>query len=328
MLKPLRAAAQIIASALLAGLAGTSSAQAPEHYPARPVRFIVPFGVGGPADIYARLLAQGLSERLGQAFVVENRPGAGSVTGTDAAAKAAADGYTLVMISNTQTINETLYPHRPYRLLHDFAPVTQVNTMPNLLLVNPALAVHSVKELVSLAQSRPGALNYASSGSGTPYHLAAELFKTISKIDIVHVPYRASGDARTALIANQVQIMFDSLPTALPQVQAGKVRALATTGTQRAALLPDLPTMQEAGVAGYEADLWLGVLVPAGTPADIIAQLHTASAAYLQAAATRRSFAAQGSEPVGSRPAEFGRFLAKDVEKWGRVVRFSGASVD
>ena len=306
----------------------TSAAAQSQSYPTKPVKIIVPFGAGGPADIYARAVAQGLTEGLGQQVIVEDRPGAGSVPGTEAAAKAAPDGYTLIMISNTHAINETLYPRLPYDVLRDFTPITQVNTMPNVLVVNPSVPVNSVKELIALARAQPGKLNYASSGSGTPYHLAAELFKTMAGVDIVHVPYKASGSARADVLGGQVQMMFDALPTTQQQIKSGKLKGLAITSPKRSALLPDVPTMAEAGVPGYEADLWLGLLAPAGTPPAIVRQLYTETAKYLQRADVKKSWAEQGVEPVGSSPVEFAQFLKSEVEKWGKVVKFSGAKVE
>jgi tripartite-type tricarboxylate transporter receptor subunit TctC len=304
-----------------------TGAQTP-NWPTHPVKIIVPFGAGGPADIYGRSIAQGLTESLGQQFIVEDRPGAGSVPGTDAVAKATPDGYTLVIISNTQAINDTLYPKLPYSLLRDFTPVTQVNSMPNVLVVSPTLGIGSVAELIAAARQRPGKLNYSSSGSGTPYHLAAELFKTMASVDIVHVPYRASGDARTAVLAGQVQMMFDSLPTTLSQIKGGKMRGLAITSPKRSSLLPDVPTMSEAGVTGYEADLWIGLLAPRGTPTAIVERLQSSAARFLARADVVANYHAQGTVPIGSTPAQFGAVLQTEVEKWGRVVKFSGATVD
>ncbi len=297
-------------------------------YPAKPVRMIVPFGAGGPADIYARAIAQRLGEPLGQQVVVEDRPGAGSVVGTEAVAKSAPDGYTLLMISNTHTINETLNPKLPYNLLRDFAPITQVNIMPNVLVVSPSFAVNSVKELIALAKSKPGKLNYASSGSGTPYHLAAEMFKAMAGVDIVHIPHKASGEARASVLGGQVELMFDSLPTTQAQIKAGRLKGLAITSTRRSPLLPDVPTMSEAGVPGYEADLWLGLVAPVGTPPAIINRLHAEVVKILQRADVRDSFIQQGTEPIGSTPEQFAAMLKNDVEKWGKVVRFSGAKVE
>jgi tripartite-type tricarboxylate transporter receptor subunit TctC len=305
--------------------AGAVLAQA---YPSKPVKIIVPFGAGGPADIYARAIAQRLSEPLGQQVIVEDRPGAGSALGSDVVAKSAPDGYTLLMISNTHTINETLNPKLPYNLLRDFAPITQVNVMPNVLVVAPNAKVNSVKELIALAKANPGKLNYASSGPGTPYHLAAELFKAMTDTNIVHIPHKASGEARASVLGGQVEMMFDSLPTTVQQIKAGKLKGLGITSTKRSPLLPDLPTVSEAGVPGYEADLWLGLVAPAATPAAIIGRLHDETVKILQRQDVRDSFIQQGTEPIGSTPAQFGAFLKADVEKWGKVVKFSGAKVE
>jgi tripartite-type tricarboxylate transporter receptor subunit TctC len=323
MVKPVKAS--LVAALVLATAAGAVQAQS---YPTKPVRIIVPFGAGGPADIYARAVAQRLSEPLGQQVIVEDRPGAGSVIGTDAVAKSAPDGYTLLMISNTHTINETLNPKLPYNLLRDFAPITQVNVMPNVLVVSPTLGVNSVKELIALAKSKPGKLNYASSGPGTPYHLAAELFKAMTDTQIVHIPHKASGEARASVLGGQVEMMFDSLPTTIQQIKAGKLKGLAITSVRRSPLLPELPTVAEAGVPGYEADLWLGLMAPTGTPPAIINRLHDETVKILQRADVRANFLQQGTEPLVSTPSQFSAFLKEDVEKWGKVVRFSGAKVE
>jgi tripartite-type tricarboxylate transporter receptor subunit TctC len=315
-----------VITAILLAL-GTAASHA-QSYPTKPVKIVVPFGAGGPADIYARAVAQRLSEPLGQQVIVEDRPGAGSALGTDVVAKSPPDGYTLVMISNTHTINETLNPKLPYNLLRDFAPITQVNVMPNVLVVSPTAKVNSVKELIALAKANPGKLNYASSGPGTPYHLAAELFKAMTDTDIVHIPHKASGEARASVLGGQVEMMFDSLPTTVQQIKAGKLKGLGITSTKRSPLLPDLPTVAEAGVPGYEADLWLGLMAPAGTPAAIINRLHDETVKILQRQDVRDSFIQQGTEPIGNTPAQFGAFLKADVEKWGKVVKFSGAKVE
>ena len=325
MVQPVKACLSLVAAAVLAAAAGAAQAQ---NYPTRTVKIIVPFGAGGPADIYARAIAQRLAEPLGQQVIVEDRPGAGSALGTDVAAKSAADGYTLLMISNTHTINETLNPKLPYNLLRDFAPITQVNVMPNVLVVSPSLPVKSVKELIALAKSKPGKLNYASSGPGTPYHLAAELFKAMTQTFIVHIPHKASGEARASVLGGQVEMMFDSLPTTVQQIKSGKMKGLAITSTKRSPLLPDVPTVAEAGVPGYEADLWLGLVAPAGTPAAIISRLHDETVKILQRPDVRASFIQQGTEPIGSTPAQFAAMLKTDVERWGKVVRFSGARVE
>jgi tripartite-type tricarboxylate transporter receptor subunit TctC len=319
---------RLLAGAALAAWFATGAIAQSGAYPTKPVRMIVPFGAGGPADIYARAIAQRLGEPLGQQVVVEDRPGAGSVVGTEAVAKSAPDGYTLLMISNTHTINETLNPKLPYNLLRDFAPITQVNIMPNVLVVSPSFSVNSVKELIALAKSKPGKLNYASSGSGTPYHLAAEMFKAMAGVDIVHIPHKASGEARASVLGGQVELMFDSLPTTQAQIKAGRLKGLAITSTRRSPLLPDVPTMSEAGVPGYEADLWLGLVAPAGTPPAIINRLHAEVVKILQRADVRDSFIQQGTEPIGSTPEQFAAMLKNDVEKWGKVVRFSGAKVE
>jgi len=316
---------RLLVCAAAAALAPAALAQS---YPVKPVHLIVPFGAGGPADIYARAIAQRLGEPLGQQVLVEDRPGAGSAIGTEAVAKSAPDGHTLLMISNTHTINETLNPKLPYNLLRDFAPITQVNDMPNVLVVSPSSPANSVKELIALAKSKPGKLNYASSGSGTPYHLAAEMFKAMAGVDIVHIPHKASGEARASVLGGQVELMFDSLPTTVQQIKAGKLKGLAITSTRRSSLLPDLPTMAEAGVPGYEADLWLGLVAPAGTAPAIVNRLHDEVAKILQRPEVRESFIQQGTEPIGSTPEQFAAFLKNDVEKWGKVVRFSGAKVE
>ena len=237
-----------------------------QDYPARQVRMIVPFGAGGPADVYARVIAQHLSEQLKQTFIVENRPGAGSIIGTDAVAKSAPDGYTLLVMSNTHTTNESLVASKPFQLMRDFVPVAPLNYSDLIMVVHPSVPAKDLKEFIALAKTEPGELNYASSGVGTPYHMAGELFKAMSETDIVHVPHKASGEARNAVIGGHVQMMFDAITTMAPNVAAGQVRALGTTGTKRSELTPDVPTVAEAGVPGYEATIWLGVMAPAGTP--------------------------------------------------------------
>lgn len=314
-----------VAGALAAGAAGLAQAQA---YPGKPVKIIVPFGAGGPADIYARVIAQRIAPPLGQQVIVEDRPGAGSAIGSDVVAKSTPDGYTLLMISNTHTINETLNPKLPYNLLRDFAPITQVNVMPNVLVVSPSAKVNSVKELIALAKANPGKLNYASSGPGTPYHLAAELFKAMTDTNIVHIPHKASGEARASVLGGQVEMMFDSLPTTVQQIKSGKLKGLAITSTKRSPLLPDLPTVAEAGVPGYEADLWLGLVAPAGTPAAIIDRLHDETVKVLMNPQVQESFRQQGVEAAGTTPAQFGAFLKNEVQRWGKVVKFSGARVE
>jgi tripartite-type tricarboxylate transporter receptor subunit TctC len=319
------AAARFCAAAITVFAA---AAHAQSAYPAKPIRMLVPFGAGGPADIYARLVAQRISEPLGQQVIVEDRPGAGSVVGTEAVAKSAADGYTLLVISNTHPINETLYPKLPYNLLRDFTAITQINVMPNVLVVRPQAPFNSVRELVAYAKANPGKLNYASSGSGTPYHLAAELFKAMTGTAMVHIPHKASGEARASVLGGQTDLMFDSLPTTHQQVTAGKLKALAITSTRRSPLLPDVPTVAEAGVPGYEADLWLGLLAPAGTPSPIIGRLNAETVKVLHRPDVREIFVKDGTEPIGNSPEQFAAVLKEQVEKWGKVVRFSGAKVE
>src|ERR1700746_2344647 len=260
---------------LIAPLLASAQCRA-EDYPARPVRIIVPFGPGGPADVAARLLGNALQDGLGQPFVVENRTGAGGVIGTQEAAKSPADGYTLLMMSNTQTANESLVPNRKYDLMRDLAPIAPINSSDLVIVVHPSVPAKTLQEFIALAKSEPGKLNYASSGQGTPYHMAGELFKSMAGIDIVHVPYRNSGEARSGVIGGQVQMMIDAVTAMAPNVSAGQVRALATTGKTRSSVLPDIPTVIEAGVPGYEATIWLGLMAPIGTPKPIIEKLNAA----------------------------------------------------
>jgi tripartite-type tricarboxylate transporter receptor subunit TctC len=314
---------------LVAGLAVMSGLPAlAQDYPARPVKIIVPFAAGGPADIYARFLAQRLEAALGQPFIVDNRPGAGSVIGTDAAAKSAPDGYTLLLMSNTHTVNESLAPNKPYALLRDFVPVAPVNYSDLVLVVHPAVAASNLAELLALAKSKPGKLNYASSGSGTPYHMAGELFKAMAGLDIVHVPYKGSSQARTDTLGGQVDMMFDAVPTMSEFAKAGKVRALATTGKVRSSVLPNVPTMAEAGVPGYEAVIWLGVMAPKGTPPEIVRRLNTEINTIIGRPDVRDEWLRQGAVAMKMNPEEFGRYIVDDIAKWERIVKISGAKPD
>src|SRR4051794_20977555 len=246
-----------------------------QPYPSKPVHLVVPYAVGGSADVYGRVLAAKLSENLGHPVVVENRPGGGAIVGTDAVAKSAADGYTVLMMSNTHAVNETLIPKKPYELMRDLAPVTGVNYQDLLLVVHPSVSASNVKELIAYAKKNPGKLNYASSGPGTPYHMAGELFKYMAGIDIVHIPHKGSDQARTAVLGGQVQMMFDAITTMSGQARAGKVKALGTTGKSRSSVMPEVPTIAEAGVPGYEATIWLGLMAPAGTPRPILDKLNS-----------------------------------------------------
>jgi len=314
--------ALMLAMAVLAAPCVSSPSQA-EDYPSRPVRIIVPFGAGGPADVTARLLGNALQESLGQPFVVENRTGAGGLIGTEAAAKAPADGYTLLMMSNTQTANESLVPaaQRKYELMRDLLPIAPVNYSDLVIVVHPSVQAKTLTEFIALAKSQPGKLNYASSGRGTPYHMAGELLKTMAGIDVVHVPYRNSGDARTGVISGQVQMMIDAVTTMAPNINAGQVRALATTGTKRSAVLPDVPTASEAGVPGYEATIWLGLMAPAGTPKPIIDKLNAAINAFVKKPDVVELWKKQGAAPMSMTTEEFDKFLRGDIAKWAEVVK-------
>ena len=299
-----------------------------QDYPAKPVKIIVPFAAGGPADVYARFLGQRLSESLGQPFVVEDRPGAGSVIGTDAVAKSPPDGYTLLMMSNAQTVNESLIPNKPYALLRDFAPVAPVNYSDLVLVVHPSVQANSLADLIKLAKASPGKLNYASSGPGTPYHMAGELFKAMAGVDIVHIPYKGSSGARTDVLGGQVQMMFDAVTTMSEHAKAGQVRPLATTGKMRSSVLPNVPTMNEAGVPGYEAVIWLGIMAPKATPPAVVAKLNAEITKIVNRPEVRADWAKQGAVPMSMTPEEFARYTADDIAKWERIVKISGAKPD
>ncbi|WP_461194334.1 tripartite tricarboxylate transporter substrate binding protein [Bradyrhizobium sp. UFLA06-06] len=292
-----------------------------EDYPARPVRIIVPFGPGGPADVVARQVGGILQESLGQPFVVENRTGAGGVIGTLEVAKAPADGYTLLMMSNTQTANESLVPQRNYGLMRDLTPIASLNTSDLVIVVHPAVQANTLQEFIALAKAQPGKLNYASSGQGTPYHMAGELFKAMAGIDVVHVPYRNSGEARGGVIGGQVQMMIDAVPAMAPNVAENQVRALATTGKIRSTVLPNVPTVTEAGVPGYEATIWLGLMAPAGTPKPIIDKLNAAVNAAIRRPEVEKLWAAQGAAAMTMTPEAFDKFLRADIVKWADVVK-------
>ncbi len=302
------------------------ASQAPaQSYPNKNVRIVVPFGAGGPADIYARVLAQHLSEALKQSFVVENRPGAGSIIGSDAVAKSDPDGYTLLLMSNTHTTNESLIPNKPFQLMRDFVPVATINYSDLLMVIHPSVPAKDLKEFIALAKKDSGKLNYASSGPGTPYHMAGELFKAMSGTNIVHVPHKGSGEARNSVLGGHVQMMFDAITTMSANAKAGQVRAIATTGTKRSSIMPDVPTVAEAGVPGYEATIWLGVMAPAKTPKDIIKLLNTEINKVINRADIREAWAKQGAVPMVMTPEQFDAYLKKDIEKWANVVKVSGA---
>src|SRR5438874_3832112 len=298
-----------------------NSASSAEDYPSRPVRVIVPFGAGGPADVTARQIGSILQESFGQPFVVENRTGAGGVIGTLEAAKSPPDGYTLLMMSNTQTANESLVPQRKYDLMRDLAPIAPVNYSDLVIVVHPQVPAKTLQEFIALAKSQPGKLNYASSGQGTPYHMAGELFKTMVGIDVVHVPYRNSGEARSGVIGGQVQMMIDAVPAMAPNISAGQVPGLATTGKARSSVLPDVPTAGEAGVGGYEATIWLGLMAPTGTPKPVIDKLNAALNEVVKRADIVKLWNDQGAIPMSMTPEEFDKYLRADIVKWADVVK-------
>src|ERR1700690_2138681 len=297
-----------------------------QTYPERTVRLIVPFGAGGPADVYARILAQHLSEETKQSFVVEDHPGAGALIGTDAVAKSVPDGYTLLVMSNTHTTNESLLSNKPYELMRDFLPVATINYSDLLMVVHPSVEAKTVAEFIALAKKDPGKLNYASSGPGTPYHMAGELFKAMSGTDIMHVPHKASGDMRNSVLSGNVQMMFDAITVMSELAKAGKVRALATTGVKRNPLTPDLRTVAET-VPGYEATIWLGVMAPKGTPPDVITFLNSSVNKVIELPDVKATWLKQGAIPLVQTPEEFDAYLRKDIEKWAHVVKVSGAKI-
>lgn len=319
-----RFALGILAASALIGSAGAFA----QNYPAKPIRVIVPFGAGGPADIYARYLGLHMQKPLGQPFVVENRPGAGSIIGSDLVAKSAPDGYTLLLMSNTHTINESLIPKKPFALMKDFVPVAPINYSDLVLVVHPSVPARNVTELVKLAKAKSSGMSYASSGNGTPYHLAGELFKSMAKVDILHVPHKGSGEARTSAMSGQVDMMFDAIPTMTPNVRAGRVRALGTTGLQRSKVLSDVPTVSESGVKGYESPIWLGVVAPAGTPRPIADRLNAEITKVTSSPETAAAWDKQGALALKMSVAEFDKYLRQDIAKWERVVKASGARQD
>ena len=307
----------------LAALAPCAGAQ--DAYPSKPVRIIVPFAAGGPADVYARFLATKLQESMGQPFVVDNRPGAGSIIGTDAVAKSPADGYTLLLMSNTHTVNESLIPTKPFQLLRDFAPVAPINASDLVLVTRPGLPFANLGELLKAAKAKPGGLTYASSGPGTPYHMAGELFKAMAGVSIVHIPYRGSSGARTDVLGGQVDMMFDAVTTMTEHVKAGKVKAMGTTGAARSTVMPDVPTLAEAGVPKYEATIWLGLMAPKATPPAIVERLNAEVSRIVGAPETAKAWTAQGAQPMVMNVADFTRYIQGDIAKWANIVKISGA---
>ncbi len=313
---------------LAAGMLASPAVALAQQYPSRPVRLVVPFPPGGPTDIVGRTIAQQLQERWGQPVVVENRPGAGAIIGMDAVAKAAPDGYTLLLGSNSLALNKSLYSKLPFELERDFAPVILITRIPNVLVVHPSVPATTVAELIALAKAKPGQLNFASVGTGTGPHLFAELFISQAGIQLVHIPYKGTAPAVSDLLAGQVQMLFDSLATALPNIRAGKLRALGVTSASRAQAARELPTLAEAGVSGYEATGWFAIAVTGGTPADIIARLNADLGRALDTAAVRDRLERLGGEVVGGTPEQFAAFIRAEMSKWDKVIRGAGIKAD
>ena len=319
-----------IASAVVlgAGLLGGTSALA-QAYPTKPVTIIVPFAAGGTTDILARIIGQALTAELGQSVVVDNRAGAGGNIGGQAAAKATPDGHTLFMGTvGTHAINASLYKKMPFDPVKDFAPLTRVANVPNLLVANPAQPYKSVKDLIAYAKANPGKVNFGSSGNGSSIHLSGELFKSLAKVDMQHVPYKGSAPAVTDLLGNQIGIMFDNMPSAIQHVRSGKLVPLAVTTAKRSPELPSVPTIAEAGVPGYEATSWFGMFAPAGTPVPVLAKLNAAIVKVLAQPDVKKKINEQGAEVYSETPEQFAAFIQAESVKWGKVVKESGASLD
>jgi tripartite-type tricarboxylate transporter receptor subunit TctC len=309
-------------------LCAFASAAAAQPFPARPIRVVVPLAAGGPADIFARAIAEKLSPALGQPVVVDNRPGANTNIGTELVAKAAPDGYTLLLTASTHTINPSLYANLPFDPIRDFAPITLVAQTPLVMVLHPSVAAKSVREFIALAKSRPGQINFGSAGSGSTLHLAGEMFNVLAGVKLVHVPYKGVTQAMNDLLGGHLALMFPGAPIALPHARAGKLHALATTGAERTPAAPELPTVAEAGVPGFEVTVWYGVFAPAGTPPPVINRLNGDLTQIVQLAEIRSRWAALGADPLTSTPAELAAFLGADLRKWAKVVKDSGARAD
>ncbi|MFZ3123635.1 MAG: tripartite tricarboxylate transporter substrate binding protein [Acidovorax sp.] len=323
-----RKALAVLAS-LAAGTAALPGAALAQAFPTRPITIVVPFSAGGTTDILARLVGQYLSTELGQPVVVENKAGAGGNIGGQYAAKAAADGYTLFMGTvGTHAINASLYKKMPFDPVKDFAPLTRVANVPNLLVVNPKQPFRTVPEMIAYAKANPGKINFGSPGNGSSPHLSGELFKSMTKVDLTHIPYKGSAPAVTDLLGNQIAIMFDNMPSVIPHVRSGKLHAIAITTSKRSPELPDVPTVAEAGVPGYEAMSWFGMFAPAATPKPVLDKLSGALAKVLANPEVKKKIADQGGEPVNETPAQFATFIKSESAKWGKVVKESGASLD
>jgi tripartite-type tricarboxylate transporter receptor subunit TctC len=326
-MRMIRSTLKLLATAAVAvGCAG-AFAQAGD-YPSRTVTIIVPFAAGGPADIYARYIAQHLGAEFKQSFVVDDRPGAGSVIGTNVVAKSAPDGYTLLLMSNTHTVNETLMTSKPFKLMDDFVGIAPLNYSDLMLVVNPKVQAKTLGELIKFAKAHPGQLNYASSGTGTPYHMAGELFKHMAGVAITHIPYKGSSGARTDVVGGQVDMMFDAVTTMSQMAKDGKVRALATSGMTRNAITPDVPTLDEAGVPKYESTIWLGLMAPKGTPPAIVEKLNAAIRKIVADPQVKSEWLKQGAVPMSMTVPEFDKYLRADIAKWATIVKISGAKQD
>jgi tripartite-type tricarboxylate transporter receptor subunit TctC len=288
----------------------------------------VPFGAGGPTDVFTRAIAEELRKELNQPYMLDNRPGAGTIIGTAEAARAAPDGYTLLMVSATQTTVETLSPNKPYKLMRDFVPVAALMNSELVMVVHPSVPANNLAEFIALAKAKPGTLNYASSGIGSNYHMAAELVKNLAGIDIVHVPYKGSTGARNDIIAGQVDMMFDSVPTMAPMIETGRVKPLGTSGRVRSSALPNVPTLAEAGIPGYEATIWLGVMAPAGTPQAIVDRLNTEIGKILARPDIAAAWRAQGANPMIMKPDAFGGYMQSEIERWAKVIKANGVKSD
>lgn len=311
---------------LLCVAAASASAYAAD-YPTKPVKWVVPYAPAGTTDVLARIVAQWLTEHMGQSFIIENKPGAGALIGTEVVAKAAPDGYTLLMMSNTHTVNETLFAKRPYDLMRDLVPVAPVNSSDLVMVVHPSVPAKTLQEFVALAKAQPGKLSYASSGPGTPYHMAGELFKSMSGTDILHIPHKGSAEARNDVMGGHVQMMFDAVTAMKGAIDAGEVRALATTGLQRSSGMPNLPTVNESGVPGYEATIWLGIMAPKGTPQEIVDKLNAEIGKIIAKPEIRDAWAKQGAVPMTMTPDQFGAYLKQDIEKWAKVIKTAGIAI-
>jgi tripartite-type tricarboxylate transporter receptor subunit TctC len=317
--------AAVVATTLVASVPGAYAAD----YPSKPIHIVVPFAAGGTTDFLARAIAQDLGTSMGTTVIVDNRPGAGGNIGSDLVAKSAPDGYTLLLGTvGTHAINASLYKKMPYDTVKDFAPISLVASVPNILVVHPSVPAKSVKELIALAKAKPGALAFASSGNGSSIHLSGELFKSMTDVDMVHVPYKGSGPALTDLVGGQVQLMFDNMPSSFPHVKAGRLRALAVTSSKRSPAAPDVPTIAESGVPGYESVAWFGILAPAGTPPEIVKKLNAEIAKTLKSPEVMKRLASQGAEPVSNTPEQFAVYIKSEMAKWAKVVKTSGAQVD